>query len=169
MLTDFYIAFSPVCFSLLALWLVVIQIHQVWVADEPHWRRSYAVSLHFALPGMMSLLALIEPQNPDVWRISFACISLGGAAVLLLFGSRSLPGSKRVDHVVQAAAIALYLAIGVLACLPGGKLHVEAVLLIMLVFLGFNVAMRLMYTVKGDSSPQSARPGGPPIGDAQES
>lgn len=164
MLTDFYIAFSPVCFSLLALWLVVIQIHTVWVEDEPHWRRSYAVSLHFALPGMMSLLALIEPQSPSVWRISFAVISFSGAAVLLLFGR--IRGHEPLDHLMQALAIVLYLAIGVLAFIPGGVLHVEAVLLIALVFLGFNVALRLLYAVRPDSPPRGASPERSQTGDA---
>lgn len=163
MLTDFYIAFSPVCFSLLALWLVVIQIHRVWV-EKLYWRRPYAVSLHFALPGIMSLLALIEPQNPHVWRISFAIISFGGAAVLLLFGR--IPGHEPLDHLMQALAVALYLAIGVLVFIPGGVLHVEAVLLIVLVFLGFNVALRMLYTVWPDSPPRGAGPGRSQTGDA---
>src|SRR5580692_13068763 len=30
-LTDFYIAFSPACFALLSLWLVIVQLNDVWV------------------------------------------------------------------------------------------------------------------------------------------
>jgi hypothetical protein len=155
MLTDFYIAFSPVCFSLLGLWLVVIQINATgWLRDKLNWRRAYGVALHFALPGMMSLLALIEPQNPDVWRASFAIISLSGAAVLALFGR--IPGHKVPDHLAQALAILLYVTIGVLAIVPQHMLRVEAVLLIVLVFLGFNVALRLMYTVGPPSAPAAS-------------
>lgn len=152
MLTDFYIAFSPVCFSLLGLWLVVIQINATaWLKNQSHWRRAYGVALHFALPGTMSLLALIEPQNPDVWRVSFAIISLSGAAVLALVGRIS--DNKALDHIAQAAAILIYVTIGVLAIIPQHMLRVEAVLLIVLVFLGFNVALRLMYTAGPPPAP----------------
>jgi hypothetical protein len=155
MLTDFYIAFSPVCFSLLGLWLVVIQINAaVWLGDQSHWRRAYGVALHFALPGTMSLLALIEPQNPDVWRLSFAIISLSGAVVLALIGRIS--GNKALDHLAQAVAILVYLAIGVVAIIPQHRLLVEAMLLILLVFLGFNVALRLMYTAGPPPAPAAS-------------
>jgi hypothetical protein len=164
MLTDFYIAFSAACFSLLALWLAVIQIHQALGDKLLSWKRPYAVSLNFALPGIMSLLALIEPQNHEVWRISFAIISFGGAVVLMVFGR--IRGHELLDHILQALAIALYLAIGVLAFIPGGVLHVEAVLLIALVFLGFNVALRMLFTAWPEPPPQRARPARSQIGDA---
>ena len=85
MLSGFYGAFSPACFALLGLWLVVVQIRLgEWQGSPPHRRRSYGVALHFVLPGMMSLLALIDPADPVFWRVSFAVIALSGAAVLTL-------------------------------------------------------------------------------------
>lgn len=84
MLSGFYGAFSPTCFALLGLWLVVVQIRlREWGDSAPQRRRAYGVALHFALPGMMSLLALIDPADPVFWRVSFAVIALSGAAVLL--------------------------------------------------------------------------------------
>jgi len=157
MLTDFYIAFSPVCFSLLGLWLVVVQINtREWLGDQPHRRRAYGVALHFALPGLMSLLALIDPQSPDFWRVSFAIIALGGAVVLLAVRG-PIPGPVRLDHAVHAAAVVLYLLIGVLAIIPHPLLREEAVLLTVLVFLGFNVAWLLLYGEKYQPPPA---PGG---------
>jgi len=84
MLTGFYVAFSPACLTLLGLWLVVVQVRmREWQGSAIHRRRSYGVALIFALPGVMSLLALIDPQDPDYWRVSFAIIALGGAVTLV--------------------------------------------------------------------------------------
>src|SRR5580658_3269711 len=78
MLSVFYGAFSPTCFALLGLWLVVVQIRlREWQGSAIHRRRSYGVALHFALPGAMSLLALIDPQDAIFWRVSFAIVALG--------------------------------------------------------------------------------------------
>jgi len=156
MLTDFYIAFSPVCFSLLGLWLVVVQINtRAWLADEPHRRRAYGVALHFALPGLMSLLALVDPQDPDYWRVSFAIIALGGAAVLYAVRG-PIAGPARLDRAVQMAGVALYILIGALAIIPHSLLREEAILLTLLVFLGFNVAWLLLSGQQADAAPASA-------------
>jgi hypothetical protein len=58
MLTDFYVAFATVCFTLLGLWIVVVQTrHAEWRQSAVHRRRAYGVALHFSLPGLMSLLS----------------------------------------------------------------------------------------------------------------
>jgi hypothetical protein len=57
-LSAFYGAFSPACFALLGLWLVAVQVRlREWENDKERRRRSYGVALHFALPGVMSMLA----------------------------------------------------------------------------------------------------------------
>ena len=91
MLNVFYGAFSPACFALLGLWLVIVQIRlREWQGSAVHRRRAYGVALHFALPGIMSLLALVNPQDSAFWRISFAIIAFGGAIVLATV--RGFPG-----------------------------------------------------------------------------
>ena len=169
MLDVFYGAFSPACFALLGLWLVVVQIRlRDWQGSAVHRRRSYGVALHFALPGVMSLLALVNPQDPLFWRVSFAIIALGGAVILALvrgFPLRSRPGPGGVaapagpDQLGLAAYIAgivIYVLIGVLA-LRGGLavLRTEAILLTILVFLGFNVAWLLLFD---DRAPAHGHP-----------
>ncbi len=65
MLTDFYVAFATVCFTLLGLWIIVVQTrHAEWRHSAVHRRRDYAVALHFSLPGLMSLLSLIDRPAP---------------------------------------------------------------------------------------------------------
>ncbi len=168
MLNVFYGAFSPACFALLGLWLVIVQIRlREWQASAVHRRRSYGVALHFALPGIMSLLALVDPQDSVFWRISFAIVALGGAVVLATvrgYPARAHPAGRagaagiseaeaaaaaRSDQLGLAAyvvAIAMYVLIGVLAFAGGlAALRTEAILLTLLVFLGFNVAWLLLF------------------------
>jgi len=159
MLDAFYGAFSPACFALLGLWLVVVQMRiGEWEKDPLRRRRSYGVALHFALPGVMSMFALIDTQTSAFWRVSFAIVALSGAVILALVrgfpvppersrpGFRGLPVPDQLGVAAYAAAIVLYVLIGALA-LVGGlyALRTEAVLLTVLVFLGFNVAWLLMF------------------------
>jgi hypothetical protein len=172
MLGAFYGAFSPACFALLGLWLVVVQIRlREWQGSPPQQRRSYGVALHFALPGIMSLLALVDLADPVFWRVSFAVIALGGAVVVAMVGrsparSRPTPGepapgepghapvADQLGVAAYLAAIALYLLIGALAVVGGlAVLRAEAVLLTLLVFLGFNVAWLLLFDSKHVAPP----------------
>lgn len=85
MLTDFYIAFGTVCFTLLGLWMVVLQTrHAEWREVVAHRRRAYGIALHFSLPGLMSLLSLVDPASMTLWRVSFSVVAGGGAIVLVL-------------------------------------------------------------------------------------
>src|SRR6476660_3035203 len=84
MLKDFYLAFASVCFTLLGLWIIVVQTrHAEWRRSAVHRRRAYGVSLHFALPGLMSLLSLVDPASTELWRVAFAVVAAGGAAALI--------------------------------------------------------------------------------------
>ena len=170
-LTDFYTAFSPACFSLLALWLAIIALNApAWLnlpegdaaARSPESRRqltirqrqAYIVALYFAAPGAMSLLALIDPQSTSWWRVFFIIVSVLGVAGMLLFGpfpNRQLHHLLDVsDHVVHWIAIGLYVAIAVLALPPLHALRIEGVLLTVLVLLGVHVALRLMIATGAD-------------------
>src|SRR6266511_1724971 len=73
MLTDFYVACATVCFTLLGLWIIVVQTrHADWRRLSVYRRRAYGIALHFSLPGLMGLVSLIDPASTDLWRISFA-------------------------------------------------------------------------------------------------
>jgi hypothetical protein len=159
MLSGFYGAFSPACLALLGLWLVVVQVRlREWQGSAIHRRRSYGVALNFALPGIMSLLALIDPQDPAYWRVSFAIVGLGGAVALAALrgfpvrrdrtsaGTAALSLPDQLGLAAYIAAIALYVLIGALAFAGGTTaLRVEAVLLTVVLFLGFNVAWLLLF------------------------
>jgi hypothetical protein len=167
-LSAFYGAFSPACFALLGLWLVAVQLRlREWEHDRERRRRSYGVALHFVLPGTMSVFALIDLHTAIFWRVSFAVIGFGGAVVMVLVrgypvvpgrdqaGTRRLPAADRLGLAAYLVAIVLYILIGVLAIIGGlPAARTEAVLQILLVFLGFNVAWLLMMD---DTRPAHAR------------
>lgn len=153
MLTTFYIAFSPACFSLLGLWLVIVNINvDAWLQDPEHERQAYAVALYFAAPGAMSLLALVNSKSTFAWRVFFIIVSVLGGAGLILYGRLHHRHGRHdllemSDHLVHWLAVGLYLVIAALAVTPRPTLRIEGVLLTILVLLGVHVAMRLMFAV----------------------
>jgi hypothetical protein len=152
MLTDFYVAFATVCFTLLGLWIIVVQTrHGEWRHSAIHRRRAYGVALHFSLPGLMSLLSLVDPASTALWRISFAIVAAGGAVALALVRG---PAPTRLGAGADLGAGGQVLLIALVAVAPGMvadlgvlalPLRVEAVLLTILVFLGVNVAWLLLF------------------------
>src|SRR5436309_11976076 len=153
MLNEFYAAFAPLSFTVYGLWLIVVQTrHSDWRRSPAHRRRAYAVSLHFALPGLMSLLALVDPTNTDVWRVSFALSGAAGAIILSYIQFSPIPTpTGRLWQVESIVSILLYALVVVVALAPdtakdlGAPIRVEAVLLSLIVFLGINVAWALMF------------------------
>jgi hypothetical protein len=152
-LNQFYAAFAPLSFTVYGLWLIVVQTrHADWRHSPEHRRRAYAVSLHFAIPGLMSLLALVDPANTTVWRVSFAASAAGGAVILGYLQFSSVPTPRgRLWQMESTASIILYVLVLLVAIAPGvardigAPLRVEAVLLSLIVFLGINVAWALMF------------------------
>jgi len=153
MLNDFYAAFAPLSFTVYGLWLIVVQTrHADWRHSPEHRRRAYAVSLHFAIPGLMSLLALVDPTNSTVWRVSFALSAAGGAIILSYLQFSPIPTPRgRLWQLESTTSIVLYVLVVLVAIAPGlakdigAPIRVEAVLLSLIVFLGINVAWALMF------------------------
>ena len=159
MLTDFYIGFSPTCFTLLSLWLTIITINARHWVHAPYQQQAYAVALYFAAPGTMSLLALIDSTSTVLWRIVFTIISACGVVGLFVFGPlhhrRSRNWVEISDHLVHFLAILLYLGIVVLAWIPVHVLRYEGGLLTFLVLIGVHVAMRMLFAA-GEKSPENS-------------
>jgi uncharacterized membrane protein len=154
MLNAFYGAFSPACFALLGLWLVVVQIRiGDWRDNENSKRMSYVISLNFLLPGLMGVLALVDPQNGTFWRASFAVLGIGGAVGSYLV--RRVPTGDRLGAAAYWTAIALYVIVAGLAIAGGTDLlRAEAVLLTVLIFVNFNIGWLLLFAP--DQAPQTA-------------
>jgi hypothetical protein len=161
MLTNFYQAFAPTSFTLLGLWLIVVQTrHAEWRRVPALRMCAYAVTLNFALPGLMSLLSLVDPKSSSEWRVSFAAVAIGGALVLVAIAPRGrVPGEGNLlAGAALVVAVVSYALVAIVAISPGtvGDLSIsltplrcEAILLSILIFLGVNVAWLLMFDEAG--------------------
>jgi hypothetical protein len=152
MLKDFYLALAPVSFTLLGLWLLIVQTrHAEWRHSAEHRRRAYAVWLQFALPGLMSLISLIDPASQALWRVTFAVVAIGGVVMLLALRGQERAGAGAVAYLVT---VVLYGAVALVAIAPAivnhfdtsiNALRAEAIMLSLLVFLGVNIAWFLLF------------------------
>jgi hypothetical protein len=120
------------------------------------------VALHFSLPGLMSLLALVNPDSSALWRTSFAIVAIGGAVVLIALRGAA---TGKLGLIAYIFVIALYTLIGIVAIAPrivsglgleATPVQVEAVLLTILVFVGVNVAWLLLFEeAPSDGAPRN--------------
>jgi hypothetical protein len=111
---------------------------------------AYVVSLHFVLPGAMSLLSLVAPDVPAMWRITFTVAgALGLLGTLLIIATMRRRASSEIGLVrlLQWVALPLYAAVAAVAALPqlvGGiglaPIQVEAIMLVILILLGTQSA-----------------------------
>jgi hypothetical protein len=155
--TTFYAAFAPTCFTLLGLWLIVVQTrHSEWRRSHVQRTRAHVLAVNFAVPGMMALLALVEPSNKTLWRTAFAALAVGATVLLAGVTIREARRARRswVAQVWTLSAACLYGVIAVVAIAPGvvgdigiklGPLQVEEILLSVLVLIAVNIAWYLMF------------------------
>ena len=151
----FYVTVSAISFTLLGLWWVVVQDRETWRMNVARRRMAYVVSLHFVLPGVMSVLALVAPDLNILWRITFLTAGLLGIAgagyvVATLNDERDCP---RLVRVIEWVAIPIYALVAVVAVFPEGvqrvgvdltPLQVEGISLAILLFFGVQAAWVLM-------------------------
>lgn len=143
----FYTAVSTASFTLVGLWLVVVQTRPAWRFDASRRRMAYVVSLHFLLPGAMSILALAAPDVSLVWRVSFAVAgAIGVVGVAMIAATlRDDSDCPRIVRWLQWVVLPVYLLVTGLAIAPGivaalgiglTPLQVEALILSLLLFFG---------------------------------
>ena len=120
------------------------------MADRGGRAMAYVVSLHFVLPGAMSLLSLVAPDVPAMWRVTFTTAgAMGVLATLLILATMRRHASSEIGIVrlLQWVALPLYAAVAAVAAIPGlvggiglAPIQVEAILLVILVLLGTQSA-----------------------------
>lgn len=116
-LTAFYATVSGVGFTLLGLWWVVVDKHPEWFEDRSTSLMAYVVSLHFMIPATSSLLSLVAPDKPVLWRVVFSLTGLSGMYAAWLV-SRAELGGSRFAKVVLIAALPVYLLVVLVALVP---------------------------------------------------
>jgi hypothetical protein len=120
MLNDFYEVAASASFTLLGLWWVVVAARKTaWQESPGHRRAAFAISLQFALPGVMTLVSLVDPTNGVLWRLSFGiAATIGAVGLILLQGGATAmfrrPAALRASYAV---AFVLYVCIALVALL----------------------------------------------------
>jgi hypothetical protein len=174
--TSFYSAFTPVCFTLLGLWLIVVQTrHSEWRRNPVHRNRAHLLAVNFALPGTMGLLALVDPGNHTLWRVAFAALAVAAAVLLgwVTVREASRARTSWAARVATSSAACLYAVIALVAIAPGlisdigiklTGLQVEEILLSVLVFSAVNIAWYLMFDeADADGARSSTNPPQAPL------
>jgi hypothetical protein len=151
----FYATASTLCFTLLGFWWVVVQFrHDELTSDGPHRRLSFVVSLHFVIPGIMSLASLLAGDNGLLWRIAFGAAGTLGFVAVVIAGRQAVPGATGALAMVQRSewlVAPLYVLITVVAIFPESvrsftglaPLQVEGYVLTTIVLLGILFAWAL--------------------------
>jgi hypothetical protein len=148
---SFYQTVGAVSFLLLGLWWVVVQTHPQWHTNIARRRMAYVVSLHFTLPGAMSIFAITAPDVGIVWRISFTIAGLLGIAgcLFVIATLRTEHDAPRLVRIYQWVVLPAYVLITILAAAPEvvngiglslTTLQVESLLLALVLFFGVQTA-----------------------------
>ena len=150
MLRDFYQVVANASFTLLGLWWVVVQTRKSeWHAQPGRRRAAFAISLQFALPGIMSLLSLVEPDSTVLWRFSFGVAAAVGAVALigLQRGPEPMFRPGTVTKAGYFVSLGVYVCIALVALLAGTlresgvqPQQLDAALLAILFFVGLCIA-----------------------------
>lgn len=167
-LQGFYSVVSTVNFTLLGLWWLAIRERTDIGRSRAAGRRmAYVVSLQFLVPGTMSLLAQVAPDEPLLWRSVFAFAGMAGAAATLLLVAVDPHGRRtgRCGACCGGVVAPIYAIVAVIAAVPAvasaavgmlSPLQVEASLLCVLVFLGVNVAWVVAMAPRPDEDQEVA-------------
>jgi hypothetical protein len=150
--TAFYAASSALCFTLLGFWWVVVQFrHADLTRDVPSRRFMFLVSLHFIVPGLVSLASLIS--TGPMWRVAFGLAGLTGvaAAIAGMLAAGSKPGLLAGINRVGWLGVPIYGAITLIALAPDiartnlglEPLQVEGLLLVVILLVGILLAWSL--------------------------
>ena len=151
----FYSTASGLCFTLLGFWWVVVQFrHDELTSDGPRRRLAFVVSLHFVIPGIMSLASLLAGDNGVLWRIAFGSAGALGLVAVVIAGRNAVPGATGALAMVQQLewlVAPLYVILALVAIVPEiarstiglQPLQVEGYVLTTIVLLGILFAWAL--------------------------
>jgi hypothetical protein len=159
----FYATAAGLCFALLGFWWVVVQFrHRELTHERSHRRLAFVVSLHYILPGLMSLAALLAADQGILWRLAFASAGAAGMAGALVAARtvRSPVGAIALVSRGEWIALPLYAALTAVALAPSvvgeatglAPLQVEGLLIVGILLLGLLFSWAL-FTDPGASEP----------------
>ena len=147
--TTVYAAASALCFTLLGFWWVVVQFrHAELTASVAARRFMFLVSLHFMVPGLVSLASLLA--TGPMWRTAFGLAGLTGILAAIAGTRAGGPASPLLAGLRPKALIGIpvYALVAVIAAAPElvrgtlgiEPLQVEGLLLLLILLLGILLA-----------------------------
>ena len=159
-MTDFLVFYQTVaqlCFTVLGLWVLVLQTkYRDWTVKPVRRRMATNISLYFLLPGCMSLLALLSVHTALLWQAAFVVAGVLGmietallardeGALLAQVGAVPMARYQSL-RLLRWLGIALYALVVLVALFAGvigrlvSPLNVAGVLITLLVVLGLALA-----------------------------
>lgn len=170
-LVAFYATISGLSFTLLGLWWVVADRRREWFADRRHRRMAYVVSLHFMLPGSMSVLSLVDTTGSFFWRLVFALAGIAGVVGALMVSSAVTTelGQDRLAAVMLWISLPVYALVVAVAVVPDvaamvslAPRQLEGILIALVLLLGINAAWFLSTAPDPATDHGSTTPPAPP-------
>ena len=150
-LSTFYALVAGTCFTLVGLWWNVVDKHPFWHKDREARRLAGGVYLAFLLPGLMSLLAQVNPERPIFWRGAFTVASCCGIwSTVGLLGRQSprkagfLAKNGWIAAVVYGLVLVLALVPKAATLLGLAPLEAAALLLVALIVLAHALTWEFM-------------------------
>jgi len=167
-IATFYATTSAVSFTLLGFWWIVVQFRHDEMTGDPGRRHlAFVVSLHFILPGLMSLGALLTGDAPIVWRLTFGSAGIAGMVAVVTASRRVTDPTGAIAAVgrFEWLALPLYAILTLVAFFPEFirdslqlmPLQVEGIVMTLLVFLGIVFAWALFTEPHLDRSTVEAK------------
>ncbi|NTV65208.1 MAG: hypothetical protein HGA65_16995, partial [Oscillochloris sp.] len=99
----FYATLSAICFTLLGLWWVVVQMkYDRWMSSPARRRIAYAASMHFVAPGLLALVAVLSTDEMQIWRVGAV---IGGLLGAIMSGYAGFNGTMSLAQRLQEVLI----------------------------------------------------------------
>jgi hypothetical protein len=149
----FYGVVAATNLTLLGLWWVAVKdrTNLVGHKDAASRRAAYLVSLQFAIPATVALLAQVNPEERTIWRIAFGSAGVVGAIGVAMLAQQIWTGTvARISPIVFGlVGVPIYLLVVVVAFAPTvvadagltlQPIEVEGMLFSALLFLGVQEA-----------------------------
>jgi len=149
----FYGVVAATNLTLLGLWWIAVKdrTNLVGHKDAASRRAAYLVSLQFAIPATVALLAQVNPGESAIWRFAFGSAGVVGAIGIALLAHQIWTGTvARISPIVFAVVgVPLYLLVVIVAFVPTvvsdaglalKPIEVEGMLFSALLFLGVQEA-----------------------------
>ena len=162
--TAFYGVVTTINFTLLGLWWLAVKDREDLLGRNAAARRTaYLVSLQFAIPATVSLLAQVAPEEPAVWRFAFSGAGVVGAiGIAMLAGAIWVSTESRIAPVLFALlGVPLYVLVVAVAWQPSlvadagltlKPIQIEGLMFSVIAFLGVQEAWVVAMTPRKEAS-----------------